>query len=254
MTGLSTCLAAALLLSSLPAHAQEAPDPVGGLLAPRFELADVSAWTLRAGELEVGPTAVRFGIFDQLHIGTRFALNLFGALNAEAKWTIYDDRYLGIGVQAGLLRFDPDLVGIDESFSLWAFPVSLIVSARPGERFRVHGAIQFLSARPGEQASDVVLRIQRYLGPVGRLALKLGFEWRPLEVLGLVADFEAPLILHRETFRYDGEDGFGDFVRGTLALQLVVKSFNLRVGGGYGPSFFGKSGPFPVFELALRIY
>jgi len=28
----------------------------------------------------------------------------------------------------------------------------------------------------------------------------------------------------------------------------------VRLGGGYGPSFLGKSGIFPVFELALRLY
>ena len=39
-----------------------------------------------------------------------------------------------------------------------------------------------------------------------------------------------------------------------FAVQIVVSSLNIRLGGGYGPSFLGKSGPFPVLELALRIY
>jgi hypothetical protein len=237
-----------------PASSSEVRVELGGFRAPRFEITAISAWTLRQGELEVGPTVMRFGLLDVLQIGTRFALNLLGALNAEAKWTIYDEQHLGVGIDAGLLRFDPTLVGIDDDFALWAFPVALRASARPGEAFRVHAAVEFLSTRSEVEASDAVLRIQRYLGPVAKLAARVGFEWRLSDIIGLVAELEIPLVLHRSTFRYDGEDDAADFLRGTLAAQFVLSSFNVRVGGGWGPSFLGKSGPFPVLELALRIY
>ena len=225
-----------------------------GFYAPDFELPDLSAWTLRGGELELGPTSVRYGMFGLFQIGSRFALNLFGALNAEAKWTIYAGDRVGIGVEGGLLRFDPALVGIDDDFDVWAFPVALRVSGRPSEPLRLHGAIEFLSARSNNDASDAVRRIQRYLGPVGKLALHLGAEWRFTPHLGVLAEVEAPLIQHVSTFRYPGEDAFGDFMRAKLSLLLVYESLNVRIGGGYGPSFLGRAGLFPVVELALRLY
>ena len=229
-------------------------EPAGGFGAPHFELVDVSAWTLRAGELELGPTAVRYGLFGLFDIGSRFALNLFGALNAQAKWTIHDGERIGVGVDAGLLRFDPALVGIDDEFAVWAFPVALRASGRPSEQLRLHVAVEFLSAKSTAAASDTVKRIERYVGPVGKLAARLGAEWRFSDHVALLAELETPLILHLSTFRYDGEDSAFDFVRGKLALQLVYESLNVRLGGGYGPSFLGRTGIFPVFELALRLY
>lgn len=226
----------------------------GNLFAERFELVDLSAWTLRAGELEIGLTNARVGFLDLFQVGTRFALNLVGALNADAKWTIYDGDHLAIGVEGGLLHFDPELVGIDADFSVWAFPVALRASGRPADVVRIHGALEFLSARPSDELSDAAKRIQRYLGPVGRLALVLGGEWRATDLIALVADVSIPLMLHHESLRYEGEDGAGDFVTATVAMQLVYEAFNLRVGGGYGPSFLGRSGPFPVFEMSLRVY
>lgn len=226
----------------------------GGFGAPGFELSDVSAWPLRAGELEVGPTAVRYGLFDVFQVGTRFALNLFGALNGEVKWTIHDDDRIGVAVEAGLVRFDPSLSGIDEAFSVWAFPVSLVASGRPSEALRLHAAVEFLSARPDREAPDEVKRVQRYLGPVGRLAARAGVEWRLSDSVALLAELETPFILHRDSLRYEGEDDAFDFVRGTLAAQLVFGTFNARLGGGWGPSLLGKSGLFPVLELAFRIY
>ena len=254
-------VALALLAGSSRAFASE-PEPlanstgeqVGGFGAPHFELTDVSAWTLRAGELELGPTAVRYGIAGLFQIGSRFALNLFGAINADAKWTIYSTARLGIGVDAGLLRFDPALVGIDDDFAVWAFPVALRASGRPNEHLRLHAAIEFLSAKATADASDVVKRVERYVGPVAKLAARLGAEWRFGDHVALLAELETPLILHVSTFRYANEDAATDFMRGKLALQLVYDSLNVRLGAGYGPSFLGRSGLFPIFELMLRLY
>lgn len=225
-----------------------------GFEAPGFELPDVSAWTLRGGELELGPTSVHYGLFGLFQVGSRFALNLLGAINADAKWTIYAGERLGIGVDGGFLRFDPQLVGIRDDFDVWAFPVALRVSGRPSDAVRLHGAIEFLSARSNNDASDAVRRIQRYLGPVGKLAAHVGAEWRFNPYLALLVEVEAPLIEHVATFRYPGEGGFTDFMRGKLSLQLVYESLNVRLGGGYGPSFLGKAGLFPVVELSLRLY
>ncbi len=250
----------------IPETPPGSPDPIAfdsngardearvGFYAPNFELPDLSAWTLRGGELELGPTSVRYGLFGLFQIGSRFALNLFGALNAEAKWTIYAGERVGISVEGGLLRFDPELVGIDNDFDVWAFPVAMRVSGRPNDAVRLHGAIEFLSARSNNEASDAVRRIQRYLGPVGKLAAHVGAEWRFTSHLGLLVELEAPLIRHVSTFRFPGEDDFVDFMRAKLSLQLVYESLNVRIGGGYGPSFLGQAGLFPVVELALRLY
>jgi hypothetical protein len=250
------CVALAALVTALTASSgarAETPPPTG-FSSPGYEVPDLSAWTLRAGELELGPTAVHLGFADVFQVGTRFALNLFGALNADLKWTIHKSDTVAVGVELGVLRFDPSLVGIDEAFSVWAVPISARVSGRPSDDFRVHGRVDFLIARPDSEAPDSVKRIQRYLGPVGRLAVTLGAEWRANDNLALVAELESPLILHRETFRYEGEDAASDFLRATLALQVAYSSLSLRVGGGYGPSWLGESGWFPVFEIALRLY
>ena len=230
-----------------------ARDPLG-FSQPGFELPDVSAWTLRDGELELGPTAVRYGFLGLFQVGTRFALNLFGALNGDAKWTIHAGERVAVAVEGGVLRYDPELVGIEDDFDLWAFPVALRLSGKPSDAVRVHGAIEFLSYEARGVASDEVLRIQRYLGPVGRLAARVGGEWRASEHVALLAQLETPLMLHKAVFRYVGEDDALDFLRAQLAVQIAFGSFNLRAGGGYGPSFLGKAGLFPVFELSFRIY
>lgn len=220
----------------------------------RFELVDLSAWTLRSGELLVGPREVAIGFLDVFEVKSVVALNFFGAPNAALKWLIHDDAVLGLGVEAGFLHFDPDLVGLDETFSVTAVPISFLVSGRPNDRLRLHGTIDFLIARPDEHAPDVVLRLQRHLGPVGRLAAKVGAEYRFGTHVAAVLECETPLILHRPELRYAGEDDWTDFLRATLSFHFVVESFNLRVGGGYGPSWLGKTGFFPTAELYFRIF
>ena len=79
-------------------------------------------------------------------------------------------------------------------------------AGRPNNELRLHAAIEFLSARPDTRAPDVALRLERHLGPVGRLAAKVGAEYRFGQHVALVGTLETPLILHRPTFRYAGED------------------------------------------------
>lgn len=220
----------------------------------RFEIQDISAWTLRSGELLVGPRELAIGFFDVFSLGTNAGLNLFGALNADLKWLIHDDARVGIGVKVGFVHFDPGLVGLDETFEVTAFPLSFLVSGRPNEDLRLHGAIEFLSARPDERAPDAILRLQRHLGGVAKLSAKLGAEYRFGQHVAAVLQLETPLSLHREAFRYEGEDSVGDFVRVGLSFHFVVESFNLRVGGGYGPSILGRAGFFPIAELGFRIF
>ena len=220
----------------------------------RFEIQDISAWTLRAGELAFGPREVALGFLDVFSVGTTFGLNLFGALNADLKWLIHDSEPIGIGVKLGVLHFDPDLVGLDETFSVTALPISMLVSGRPNENLRLHGAIEFLAARPDEHAPDSILRLQRHLGGVGKLAAKVAAEYRFGQHVAALLQLETPLLAHRAAFRYAGEDDTAEFLRATLSFHFVVDSFNLRVGGGYGPSWLGRAGFFPVAELSFRIY
>jgi len=223
--------------------------------SPGFELHDVSAWTLRGGELEVAPEAVRIGLFDGLEIGSSFPLALIGALNAEAKATLHASSYLAVGARAGFVYFDPRFVGIDTDFELLAVPLAFEVSGRPHERVRAHASLEFLSAHPDVRAPDVALRIQRYLGPVGRLALTLGGEYRFSDHLAVVARLALPLVPHVAAFRYEGESAdVGAHMQVEAAAHIVFASFNLRAGVGFGPSFLGRSGPYPVLGLAFRVY
>lgn len=236
----------ATLLVAAPARAEFGKN--------RFELVDLSAWVLRSGELSIGPREVSIGLFDLFEVKSVYALSFFGAPNATLKWLIHDDPLLGIGVEAGFIHFDPELVGLDDTFSVTAVPMRFLVSGRPNDQLRLHGAIDFVAARPDEHAPDLVLRLQRHLGPVGRLAAKVGAEYRFGGHVAAVLECETPLILHRPELRYRGEDDWTDFLRATLSFHFVVDSFNLRVGGGYGPSWLGKTGFFPTAELYFRIF
>ena len=101
----------------------------------------------------------------------------------------------------------------------------------------------------------MALRLQRHLGSVGRLALTLGGEYRFNTHFGALLRFELPLLGHRAALRYTNEGaGMSDFFRVEAAMQLVYASFNLRLGVGYGPSFLGRSGVFPVLGLAFRVF
>jgi hypothetical protein len=233
-------------LVAFPARAELGQDKV--------ELYDLSAWTLRAGELAFGPREVALGVADILEIKTVFALNAIGAPNAALKWLIHDDAPIGLGVEVGFLHFDPDLVGFDDTFEMTAVPIRFLASGRPNADLRLHGAIEFLAARPSEEASDLVKRLARHLGPVARLTARLGAEFRFGPHVAAVLMTETPLILHRDELRYPGEVDVADFFRATLSVHFMVESFNLRVGGGYGPSWLGETGFFPTAELYFRIY
>lgn len=239
---------------ALGLSAAAAPCARAELGKDRFELVDLSAWTLRAGELSVGPREVAFGFADVFEVKTLFPLNVFGAMNGGLKWLIHDDERIGVGVEAGFIHFDPALVGLDETFSVTAVPISVRASGRPNERLRLHGAIDFLVARPDEEAPDSVKRLSRHLFAASRLAVTLGAEVRFGAHVAAIAELEVPLIQHRKELRYTGEDDWSEFLRGTLSFHFVVESFNLRVGGGYGPSWLGRTGFFPTAELYFRVF
>lgn len=255
LMSMSRLLALASALPLTMSVVMAGPPPARAELGKdRFELVDLSAWTLRAGELSVGPREVAFGFADVFEVKTLFPLNVFGALNGGLKWLIHDDEKIGVGVEAGFLYFDPDLVGLDETFSVTALPISVRASGRPNDRLRLHAAIDFLVARPDEEAPDSVKRLSRHLFAASRLAVTLGAEVRFGTHVAAVAELEVPLISHRKELRYTNEDDWSEFLRGTLSFHFVVESFNLRVGGGYGPSWLGRTGFFPTAELYFRIF
>ncbi len=198
---------------------------------------------------------MNLGLFEVIQLGTDPTLGVLGAPNALGKWTIHASERLGIGVEAGVIRFDPGLVGIRESFAAWAFPLAFRVSGRASDRVRVHAAVEFLGSHPEEQAPDGVLALERLVGPVGQLAAKVGVEWRAGAHLAVIMQLETPLIVHRAAYRYAGESADAiAFLRATASLYGVFGAFNFRVGGGWGPSFLGKSGPFPLLELYVRLF
>jgi len=222
---------------------------------PDFELDDVSAWTLRSGELSFSPEAVRLGIAGALELGSYYPLDAIGAPNADLKVTIHAGPWLAVAARVGVLYFDPRFVGIDSDFEVLAVPLALEASGKPLEQVRVHGAIEFLSARPDTQAPDGALRVERHIGPVGRLALRLGGEYRFGDHFSALGQLELPLMAHRKELLYpDESDGFGAHARVEAAMQMVYAAFNLRLGVGYGPSFLGKAGVFPVFQIGVRVF
>jgi len=221
-----------------------------------FHIEEISAYTLRHEELKVGPGAVRLGLFDQLQIGTTFGLNLLGALNGDLKWQIYRTPAFALGVESGVIHFDPRLVGVDTDFSVTAVPLKLNVSFSAGDVFLVHLKLHYLFAEPGAQAPDAALRLQRFLGPVGRLAGEIYLEWRFSNHFALVLEYAAPFMMHAPELLYPTEDPHDrvGMMRVALSLLATFESFNFRAGLGYGPSFLGEQGFFPLIDLYWRIF
>ncbi|MCA9517246.1 MAG: hypothetical protein KC635_20040 [Myxococcales bacterium] len=221
-----------------------------------FETEEISAFTLRPQELKVGPAAIRLGLPGHLQLGTAFALNLLGAFNGDLKWRIYETDAVAFGLASGIVVYDPGSVGVDSDFSVTAVPLDLDVTFKPARVLQIHVRLRYLSEDANERAPDAVLRIQRYLGPVGRLAGELAVEWRASDHVALVLDGAVPIAMHDETFLYADEDpdDRGKMSRVALSLFGSFDAFVFRAGVGYGPSFLGKQSVFPVVDLYWRIF
>jgi hypothetical protein len=217
---------------------------------------EISAYVLRAEELKVGPTAIRYGIIGQFQIGSNFGLNLFGAINGDIKWQVFQSEVVTIGIDAGVIHFDPSFVGIDETFSVTAFPVGVAVSFSVHPDFHIHPRLRAFLGAPDGNAPDSVLRIQRFVGPVGKVAAELNLEWRMTPHLALVGEFAVPVVEHDDAYFYASEDP-SDLVgqlRTALSLMVGYESFRLRAGVGYGPSFLGEVSVFPVLDMYFRLF
>ncbi len=222
-----------------------------------FQIEEISAFTLRAEELKIGPTAVRYGILGQLQLGTGFALNIFGALNADLKWRIYDGGAIAVGVSGGVVHYDPDALGVEQTdFTVTAIPLELVATLVADDSVQVHLRANALLAKPERQAPDSVLRIQRYLGPVGKLAAEVGLEWRLSSHFALLVDYAVPAVMHDRALLYAAEDpdDVVAMMSVTSSLLGTFETFNFRVGVGFGPSVLGRQGVFPVLDLYWRIF
>lgn len=231
-----------------------APDAAASFDAPGFHIEEISAFTLRGEELKIGPAALRYGIAGELQIGTNFALNLIGAVNGDAKWRIFELDHFAIGVEVGFLHFDPAYVGVDTDFGVTTVPARLNLSFPINAGWLVHSRLTYQHASFDADAPDAARRIQRHLGPVGRLAAELFVEWRPSPHFAVVLDYAAPLLMLEDELLYPGEDSAGSMMRVAASLYGTFAEFSFRVGVGYGPSFLGEQSVFPVLDLYWRIY
>ncbi len=221
-----------------------------------FETEEISAYTLRDQELKVGPTAIRYGILGQLQFGTNFALNLVGAFNGDVKWRIFEMPGFALAVESGVIHFDPGLVGVDSDFSVTAIPAKLDLSFIASPDFQLHLRLDYLAASPDRQAPDSVLRIERYVGPVGTLAGELSLEWRLGAHFAVVLEYAIPFVMFDRELLFAGEDPGDRFSMMKVAGSLLVTfdAFNVRVGVGYGPSVLGEQGVFPTLDLYWRVF
>jgi len=241
-------VATAIFAVHHPAHASFGPDD--------FETEEISAYTLRDQELKVGPTAVRYGLLGQFQIGTNFALNLVGAFNADVKWRIFAMPGFALGVESGVVHFDPGLVGVDTDFAVTAIPVKLDLTFSASAAVQLHFRIDYLSASPDVQAPDSVLRIERFMGPVGKLAGELFLEWRLGAHVAIVLDYAIPFVMYDRQLLFSDEDPRDRFAMMRVAASLLATfdTFNVRVGVGYGPSVLGQQGIFPLLDLYWRVF
>ncbi|TNF23195.1 MAG: hypothetical protein EP329_27880 [Deltaproteobacteria bacterium] len=244
------------LLLALPALLGGAPPVRANFGVAGFETEEISAFTLRDQELKVGPAAVRFGLLGELQIGTSFALNLLGAFNADVKWRIFEMPGFAIAVETGVVHFDPGLVGVDTEFSVTALPAKLDLTFVASTDFQVHLRLDYLSADPDAQAPDSVMRVQRYLGPVGTFSGELFLEWRVGSHFALVLEYAIPFVMFDRELLFadeDPDDRIG-MMRVAASLLATFDAFNVRVGVGYGPSFLGEQSVFPMLDLYWRVF
>jgi len=221
-----------------------------------FETEEISAYTLRDQELKFGPTAIRYGLLGQFQLGTSFALNLVGAFNADVKWRIYETSGFAVAVESGLVHFDPGLVGVDTDFSVTAVPAKLDLTFAASSAVQLHLRLSYLAASPDAQAPDSVLRVQRYLGPVGELSGELYLEWRLGSHFAIVLEYAMPFVMFEPELLYadeDPDDRFG-MMRVAASLMATFDAFNVRAGVGYGPSFLGEQSVFPMLDLYWRVF
>lgn len=241
------------LLVSFVATAPEAHATFG---PEGFETEEISAHTLRAEELKVGPSALRYGLFGEAQIGTIFPLNLVGVFNADAKWRIAQLPGFALAAESGFYHFDSSFVGVDGDFALTAVPVKLAMSFPASPHFQFHARLSYLYTEPSGPAPDTATRLVRHFGPVGRFAGEIYLEWRLGAHVAVVLDYAFPFVMHEAALLYEGEDPDDRLGMMRVAGSLVATfdTFNVRLGVGYGPSFLGEAGVFPTFDLFWRIY
>jgi hypothetical protein len=236
------------LVSAMSAEAQAEFDDAG------FELEDLSASTLRDGELSLGLREVALGLFGVLQVGVAYPLAAVGAPNAHVEATVFTLDPFALSLDLGVLRFDPESLGFDEDFDLWAVPIALRASGRMTDDLRLHGTVDVVLASPSGEAPELAKRLARHFFPSARVGASLAAEYRLGRHVAAVAKIEVPLVAPVAALRNDDEDSAFDFLRATLGLHCVFGDFNLRLSAGYGPSILGPSaGFFPALELALRI-
>jgi len=214
-----------------------------------FELEDLSARTLRHGELSVGTRGVAIGLFDVTQLGTNFVLDALGAPNASIEATIVDLDRFAVGLELGLLQFYRET----DRFSICAVPISIRASGNILEELKVHGSVDVLATWIDNDATDVIIRLARLFFRAPEVSFSLGAEYRFNRHVAIMTELQIPLDRAPALIRYEDEEDTLDFFRATAGVHLVFGTFNLRVGAGYGPSFLGRAGFFPMLDLGVRI-
>ncbi|MCK6572387.1 hypothetical protein L6V77_14955 [Myxococcota bacterium] len=251
--------AAACTIWSGPAAA--VIDPPEKRLASNY-----SAFALNDGETVIGLVSLSHAFTDRLEIGTIFLLDLVGAFNAAAKYTLYQDDRQAFAATVGAIYFDQDVSVFssdDVRTTFLALPVGVSYSRDLVPDFSLHLAASYAYANLDvEYKGDSEEEAFDASGFGSGVSAKIAFEYDLARGDALYLEAEVPVLVTAQAEATSSGESSSDsetstgFDRTSVTLSYILswETFNLRLGAGYGPSIFDadKKGFIPELDLFWR--
>ncbi len=267
-------LVALLVLASAPA---------GATHDPQSPVTDYSAYTLRDGEIRMGPGRLEYGLFDTLDLGTLSWLWYIGLLpavpavrNLHAKWRFLDGESWALAATLGVGNLDLSGLG-DEGTSaqVWLVPLELLGSWRTDD-FTWNLGLGYTLTRSQADASNddstlgalldlsvgyVHPTVEWRLGPVLALVLESRIKLFQTLAAGGATEFETADGRTKIEVFGNAKTAVGEGFLGNVSLSCLWSwpHVNLRAGLGYGhyavPGlhlFFTETAVFPELGIFWR--
>jgi hypothetical protein len=221
---------------------------------PEQRITEGTAYTLRQGDVRLGLWQHQYGIYDSLTVGTYFWPWLFRVPNIQLKWCFWRDDPYSMALLLGGFRFDTkNLESLDDAAGaavITATPLELFASYRFGERSTLSGSFAYTAVHlDGSLEREAFSGAAQ--GAVENAQWTSAFEWRATRVTAVVISARVmtmqrvsgsgSMVLHPDEFTTvevfgDGRTDANIKAGFSLTASTVFswKSFNLRLGLGYG--------------------
>ena len=240
-------------------------------------ITDDTAYTLPRHDVRLGIWKAEYGIFAPLSAGTYIWPWAFGIANAHAKWRLYQGESLSVAVALGVFYFDTkslkQLDATSDHATVAVVPYDLLFSYRFDERYTLSLDSVFTNVKVDGKLNRRDFHTAGQ-GAVNNYQLSSTFEWRYTRVTAFTANLRY-LVFQRSSASLDWEShpdpyttvavhgtaqsdalDFHGAASLTLSSVLSWRTFNLRLGLGYGhynvPGVnfvLGKKALFPDLDL-----